>query len=198
MLELDNIEGRVLKNWFFQIVMLEKTLEHLLESKEIKPVNIKGSKPWTFIRMSDAEARLYWPPDSNSWLIGKDPDAGKNCWQKEKVTEDETVGWHHQCNGHELGQTPGDGEGQGSLTCFSPWGREESDTTRQLKNSEPTWGLHLSVSHLFAFSYCSWGFQGKNTEVVAIPFSSGPSFVRTLHHGWLGRPYKTWLIVLLS
>ena len=134
MLELDNIEGRVLKNWIFQIVMLEKTLERLLESKEIKPVNIKGSKPWTFIRMSDAEARLYWPPDSNIWLIGKEPYAGKNCWQKEKVTEDETVGWHHQCNGHELGQTPGDGEGQGSLTCFSPWGREESDTTRQLNS----------------------------------------------------------------
>ena len=66
----------------------------------------------------EAEAPILWPPDGNSWLTGKDPDAGKGCRQKKKrVTEDEMVGWHHLFNGHELGQTPWDGEGQGSLVC---------------------------------------------------------------------------------
>ena len=96
--------------------MLEKILESPLESKEIKPVNPKGNQPWTFIGRTNAEAPTLWPPDGNSQLIGKDLDAGKDRRQKEKrVTEDEMVGWHHRCNGHELGQTPGAGEGQGSL-----------------------------------------------------------------------------------
>ena len=79
----------------------------------------------------ETEAPKVWLPDAKSRLIGKDPDAGK--WQKEKrVTEDEMVGWHHRCNRHELGQTPGDGEGQGSLACCSPWGDKESDRTLRL------------------------------------------------------------------
>ena len=93
------------------------------------------------------------------------------------------VGWHHQLNGHGFRWTPGVGDGQGGLECCNSWGRKEWDTTERLKNSEPTWGIHLSVSHLFAFSYCSWVSEDKNTEEVAIPFSSVPSFVRTLHHG---------------
>ena len=68
-----------------------------------------------------------------SWLIRKDPDAGKDRRQKEKATtEDEMVGWHHQLNGHEFEQAPGDGDGQGNLVCYSPWGHKESDTTEQL------------------------------------------------------------------
>ena len=91
--------------------MLGKTLESPLDYKDIKPVNPKGNQPWIFIGRTDAEAPILWPPDVNSWLIGKYPDAGKDWRQKEKrVTEDEMVGWHHQCNGHELGQTPGDGK----------------------------------------------------------------------------------------
>ena len=100
------------------------SLPPLLESKEIKPVNLKGNQPWILFGRADAEAEapIIWPPDSNSWLIGKDPDAGKDWRQKEKrVTEDEMVGWHHQVNGHELGQTPGDCEGQGDLVCCSHW-----------------------------------------------------------------------------
>ena len=70
----------------------------------------------------EAEVPILWPPDVNSWLIGKDPDAGKDWRHKEKrVTEDEMVGWHHQFNGRELGQTPEDDEGQGSLAYCSPW-----------------------------------------------------------------------------
>ena len=73
---------------------------------------------------------IRWPPDAKSQLIGKDPDAGKHWRQEEKgTTEDEVVGWHHRLNGHEFEQTPGDGEGQGSLACYSSWGCKESDTT---------------------------------------------------------------------
>ena len=72
-------------------------------------------------------------------LIGKDSDVGKDRRQKEKgATEDEIVEWHHRLNGHEFEQAPGDGEGQGSLACCSPWGHKESDTTEQLNNEQIT------------------------------------------------------------
>ena len=78
-----------------------------------------------------------WPLDSKSWLIGNDPDDGKDWGHEEKrVTEGEMVGWHHWLNGYELKQTPGDREGQGSLVCCSPWRRNESDTTEQLNNNK--------------------------------------------------------------
>ena len=118
------------KYWCFQTVVLEKLLEGPLDSKEIKPVNPKGSEPWTFIGRMDAEAEgpLLWPPDMKSQFTGKDPDAGKDWGQEEKrETEDEMVGWRHRLNGHESEQTPGDGEGQGSLASCSPWGHKESD-----------------------------------------------------------------------
>ena len=77
-----------------------------------------------------AEAPILWPPDVKSWLIGKDPDAGKDWGQEEKgATEDDMVGWHHQLDGHAFEQTPWDSEGQGSLACCSPWGGKELDTT---------------------------------------------------------------------
>ena len=85
-------------------MVLEKTLESLLDSKEIKPVNLKGNQSWIFIGRTDAEAEapILWPPDVKNWLTGKDPDAGKDWSQEEKgTTEDEMVGWHHQLNGHE-------------------------------------------------------------------------------------------------
>ena len=87
------------KNWCFQTVVLEKTLEHPSDSREIKPVSLKGNQPWILIGRTDAEAEapILWPPDANSWLTGKDPDAGKGWSQKEKrVTEDEMVGWHYR------------------------------------------------------------------------------------------------------
>ena len=77
-----------------------------------------------------AEAPILWPPDAKSWLIGKDPDAGKDWRQEEKGTrEDEMLGWHHRPNANEFEQTPGGGEGQGGLACSSPWGHKESDLT---------------------------------------------------------------------
>ena len=106
------------KNWCLQTVVLEKTLESPLESKKIKPVHLKGNQPWIFTGRTDAEAEtpILWPPHVKSWLIGKDPDAGKDWRQKEKgVTEDEMVGWHHWLNGREFEQTLGDGERQGAV-----------------------------------------------------------------------------------
>ena len=92
-------------------MVLDKTLESPLDSKEIKPVNPKGNQLWIFIGRTDAEAEapILWPPDAKSRLIRKDPDAGKDWGQEEKgAMEDEMVGWHHQLNGHEFEQTPGD------------------------------------------------------------------------------------------
>ena len=96
-----------------------------LKLQEIKPVNPKGNQAWIFTGSSNAEADapILWPSDVKCWLIRKDPDAEKNWRQKEKeTTEDEMVGWHHQLNKHDLGQTLGDGEGQRSLVWCSPWG----------------------------------------------------------------------------
>ena len=93
-------------------MVLENTLEGPLDSKETKPVNPKENQPWIFIRRTDAEAPILWPTDAKNWLIGKDPDAGKDWGQEEKgTTEDEMVGWHHRLNGHEFDHTLGDGDG---------------------------------------------------------------------------------------
>ena len=105
MWELDYIESWVQKNWCFSTVMLEKTLESPLDSKEIQPVHPKGNQSWIFIGKTDVEAEtpILWPPDVKSWLIRKDHDAGKDGRQEEKgMTEDEMVGWHHWVNGHEF------------------------------------------------------------------------------------------------
>ena len=105
MWELDCRESWAQKNWCFWILVLEKTLESPLDCKEIKPVNPKGNHSWIFIGRTDAEAEapMLWPPDVKNWLIGKDPDAGKDWGQEEKgMTEDGLVGWHHQLNGHEF------------------------------------------------------------------------------------------------
>ena len=107
MWELDHKEGWMLKNWCFQTVVLDKTLESPLDSKEIKPVNAKGNQSWIFIGRTDfeAEAPILWPPDGKNWLIGKDPDAGKDSGQEEKgATENEMVGLHHRLNGYEFEQ----------------------------------------------------------------------------------------------
>ena len=102
MWELDHKESWALKNWCFWTVVL-KTLESPLDCK-IKPVHPKGNQSWMFTGMTDAEAEtpILWPPDEKSWLIGKDPDAGKDWRQEEKgTTGDEMVGWHHRLKQHE-------------------------------------------------------------------------------------------------
>ena len=104
MWELDYKESWVPRNWCFWIVVLENTLESPLDSKEIQPVHPKGNQSWIFIGRTDADAEIpvLWPPDAKNWLLGKDPDAGKD-WRWEKgMTEDEIVGWHHRLGRHEF------------------------------------------------------------------------------------------------
>ena len=128
--------------------MLEKILESPLDCKEIQPVHPKADQSWGFIGRTDAEAEtpVLWPPDAKSWLIWKDPDAGKDWGQEEKgTTEDETVGWHHRLDGHEFEWTPGVGDGQGGLACCDSWGRKESDTTEQLIWSEDPVTIYFVV-----------------------------------------------------
>ena len=123
------------KNRWFWTVVLEKTLESLLDFKEIQPVHSKGDQSWVFIGRTDAEAEtpILWPPDAKNWLIWKDPDAGRDWGQEEKgTTEDEMSGWHHWLDGRESEWTPGVGDGQGGLVCCDSWGRRESDTTEWL------------------------------------------------------------------
>ena len=105
MAELDHKENWAPKNWCFWTVVLEKTLESPLDSKEIKPVNPIGNQSWISIGRTDveADAPILWPPDAKNWLIRKDPDARQDWRQEEKgMTEDEIVGWHHWLNGHEF------------------------------------------------------------------------------------------------
>ena len=139
MWELDYKEGWALKNWCFWTVVLEKTLESPLNCKEIQPVHLKGNQSWIFIGRTDAEAEtpILWPPDAKSWLIWKDPNAGKDWWQEEKgMTEDEMVWWYHQLDGHGFGWTPGVGDGQEGLVCCGSRDRKESDTTEWLNWNE--------------------------------------------------------------
>ena len=126
MWELDYKKSWVPKNWCFWTVFLEETLESPLDCKEIQPVNLKGHQSWMFIGRTDAEAEtpIFWPPHAKSWLIGKDPDAGKDWEQEEKeTTEDGMVGWHHRLSGLGFGWTLGVGDGQGGLACCDSWGR---------------------------------------------------------------------------
>ena len=151
MWELDDKKGRVPKNWCLWSVVMKETLESPLDSKEIQPVHPKGNQSWLFIGKTDGEAKapVLWPPDVKNWLIGKDADAGKDWRQEEKgTTEDETVGWPHRLNGPEFEQALGVGDGQGNLTCCSPWGRKEWDTTEWLN-----WTENLPVEWLQVFSY---------------------------------------------
>ena len=147
-------------------MVLEKTLESPSDCKEIQWVHPKGIQSWIFIGRNDteSEAPILWPPDVKSWLIWKDPDAGKDWMQEEKgTTEDETVRWHHWLNGHEFEYTPGAGDGQGSLACCSPWGHKESDMTERLSwlNSlyhpdKKFTELQIYYKHLLFKMHCLW------------------------------------------
>ena len=108
------------RNWCCWTVVLEKTFECPLDSKEIKSVSSKGNQPWR--TDAETEAPILRPPDAKSWLIAKDPDTGKHWRQEKGLTEDKMVGWHHQFTEHEFEQTLGDSEGQGNLVCCNSWG----------------------------------------------------------------------------
>ena len=139
--ELNHKEDWVPKNWCFQIVVLEKTLDSPLDGKEIKLVHPKGNQPWMFTGRTDteAEAPILWPPNAKSQLIGKDPAAGKDWGQEKRVTEGEMVGWHYWLNGQDFEQAPGDSGGQKSLVCCSPGGRKKSTRLSDWTISSPSW-----------------------------------------------------------
>ena len=123
MWEWDYKENRAPKNWCSWIVVLEKAIESPLDQKEIKPVHPQGNQSWIFIgsTVAEAEAPIVWSPDSKNWLIWKNPNAGKDWVQEEKgMTEEETVGWHHQLDGHK----------------YSTWGCKELDVTEWLNWTE--------------------------------------------------------------
>ena len=139
----------------FELWCWRRLLRVPFHIKEIELVNPKGNQPWIFIGRTDAEAEapILWSPDEKNWLIGKDPDAGKDWRQEEKgTTENEMVGWRHWLNGHEFEQALGFGDGQGGLVCCDSWRHEESDTTEQLNWTEL--GFHskseISVQSVFS------------------------------------------------
>ena len=150
MRELDCEEGWSPKNWCFWTVVWEKTLESPLDCKEIQPVHSEGDQPWDFLGRNDAKAETpVLGHLMQSWLIGKDPDAGRDWGPEEKgTTEDEMAGWHHWLDGHESQWTQGVGDGQGGLACWDSWGLEESDTTERLNWTELNW-IISNVENLF-------------------------------------------------
>jgi len=165
MWELDYKKSWAPKNWCFWTVVLEKTLESPLDCKEIQPVHPKGDRSWVFIGRAyvEAETLILWPPDAKSWLIWKDPDAGKDWGQEEKgTTEDEMVGWHHRLNGHGFGWNPGFGDAQGGLVCWGSWGRKESDTTERLNWTDLNIAIccwMTALSFVYYFQICSLSIE---------------------------------------
>ena len=157
-------------------IVLEKTLESPLDSKEPKSI-LKEINPEYSLEGLMLNLKFQFFSHLMRRLNRKDPDAGKDWGQEEKgMTEDEMVGWHHWLNGHEFEQTPGDGEGQGSLVCCSPWGHKELDTTEQLKNNnkvekEQNWPLGY-----FPTNQCSLSFFSMAAGSHSLPctFLFGP------------------------
>ena len=150
-------------------MVLENTLESPLDCKEIQPVHARGNHSWIFIGRTDAEAEtpMLWQPVAKNWLIGKDPDAGKD-WRQEKkgVTEDEMVGWHHWLNGHEFAQALGVGDRQGSLVWCSPWGCKSR--TRLNDWTELNWTVSqviLMCSHCWETLIFSWSTADWETLI---------------------------------
>ena len=195
---MEHKEGWVLKNWCFQTVILEETLESPLDCKEIKQVSPKGNQPWIFIGRTDAEAPILWPPEAKSQRMGKDPDAGKEWGQEEKgTTEDEMVGWHHRVNGHGFEQTLGDGEGQGSLACRSQrvwhdWATEQQQAEHLQGTqcydgvqsaSDLTQGAWILLQHWHLRIRSSWPCQ-ESLWLSVFPLCWG---------GWV-----TWSLVFLT
>ena len=145
----------------FWTVLLEKTLESPLDCKEIKPLNPKGNQSLIFIGRTDAEAETptLWPPDAKNWPIRKDQMLVKD-WRQEKkgMTEDEMIGWHHWLDRHEFEQSPGVGDGQGSLACCS--GFSSSQTQLNI------WTEPLSIGQFQANRMVRWKELGLWSQII--------------------------------
>ena len=164
----DNSESNWLpKNLHFWIVVLEKTLESPLDCKEIQLVNPKGDQSWIFIGRTDTEAGtpILWPPDVKNWLIGKDPDTGKD-WRQEKkrMTEDEMVVWHHQLNGHEFEQAPGvDDDREAWHAAVHGWQRVGHDSVIEL-TPKVLGVLHFTMGFFFFVFFLNNNFYIYSSE----------------------------------
>ena len=143
-------------------------LKSLLMEIYRQVLNTEGDQPWDFFGRNDikAETPILWPPIAKCWLIRKDPNAGKDWGQEEKgTTEDEMVGWHHWLDRHEFEQALGVGDGQGSLTCWNPWGCKELD-----KNNWNDWlSLHTSIfSKILYELFCVKAYDLQRQKKVLI------------------------------
>ena len=194
MWELDCEESWVPKNWCFWTVELEKTPESPLDCKEIQPVHPKGDQSWVFIGRTDAEGEppILWPPHVKSWLIGKDPDAGRDWGQVEKgMTEDEMPGWHHQFDAQEFGWTLGVGDGQEGLACCDSWGlqRVRRDWATKLNWTEYAQSLKKMIQmNLFTKHWLrewtygfQWGSVGGRDRLAEKKYSSNHYFLLIFH-----------------
>ena len=175
-----------------------------MDCKEIQPVHPKGNQFWVFIGGTDAEAEtpILGSPHAKSWLIGKDPDAGRDWGQEEKgMTEDEMAGWHHPLDGHEFEWTPGVGDGQGGLACCDSWGRKELDMTERLNWPELMWvgGIRLVFSlRMGGFLFSPHSVTTKNHilaflhKVVKNPVLSSSHF-QTYTHLYCSNTISIWI-----
>ena len=202
MWEFDYEESWALKNWCFWTMVLEKTLKSLLDCKEIQPVHPKGNQSWIFIGRTDAEAEalIHWSPYAKNWLLGKDPDAGKDWRQEEKgTTKAEMIGWHHWLNGHEFEEAPelvmdreaGVLQSMGSQRVRHDWATELTWPESWPQGASPS-GTCLQQALLWAFPVdglrdpqppwdgdpgavtCSWPWEGECPDpcpILLLPLS---------------------------
>ena len=195
MWHLDYKESWVPKNWCFWTVVLEKTLESPLDSKEIQPVHPKGNQSWLFIERTDAETPIFWPPDVKKWLLRED----WRCWERLKARgeRDDRMRWLDCITNWmetRLSKLQGVGDGQGGLACCSPWGCKELDTTEWRNWTDELLG---SATHVPGIYWLLWHDQGRlwysgllvgiwscrgSPEDVSLCCSSGWSY---FHPSWV-------------
>ena len=176
MWELGHKEGWAPKNWCFQTVVLEKTLESPLDSK-IKPVNPKGNQSWIFIGRTNAqaEAPILWSRDVKSQLIGKDPDARKDWEQEEKgATEDEMVVWHHRLNGHEFGANSGRWWRAG---WWSPWCAAVHGVTKNRTRLRDWTTTKYGMGYTYAKNHLLVLWNSNLTGHPVFPFAKSSNFI---------------------
>ena len=174
----------------------------VLDSKGIKPVSPKGNQPWIVIGRTDVEAGapILWPPVVKSWLIWKDPDAGKDWGQKEKgMTEDKLVGWYHWLKGHEFERTLGENEGQESLVCFSPWGHKSQiglgDSTTAHISNLITKSCLLLKSYVKAKStYPPWYILIKRLLTRSLACQALRNRMHRYKNEWKGQMAQGWWV----
>ena len=171
-------------------MVLEKTLESPLDCKEIHPTHPKGNQSWIFTGWTDAEAEtpILWPLEVKNWLIGKDPDAGKDRrWEEERMIEDEIVGWHHWLDGYEFEEAPGVGDGQGGLVCCSPWCSKES---RHNWATELNWKSLSGLSHTLGFGW-KWSRSVVSNSLRPHGHQAPPSMGFSRQEYWSGLPFPS-------